>query len=132
MSAVVDTNVLIFDTFEDSRFHLEAKKLLDSLERWILPFIVFHEYVWFMKGEKIDLVFCEEKVTEYLTHTKSKPVPIQVDDLLFSIHGIEKYPEYNDFLILSMAKRTGNPLLTFDKELKKNANQHGVRSLQAT
>jgi len=48
LSAVVDTNVLIFDTFEDSEFHIEAMKLLDSLKRWILPSIVFHEYVWFL------------------------------------------------------------------------------------
>lgn len=129
MSAVVDTNVLIFDTFEDSEFHIEAMKLLDSLKRWILPFIVFHEYVWFMKGEKLDLSFSREKVTEYLTHAKTNPVPIQVDDILFSIQRIKEYRDYNDFLILSAAKRMGHVLLTFDERLKKYANQHGVRTL---
>lgn len=48
MSAVVDTNVLIFDTFEDSEFHTEAMKLLDSLKKWILPSIAFREYAWFL------------------------------------------------------------------------------------
>lgn len=129
MSAVVDTNILIFDTFEDSEFHAEARKLLDSLERWILPSIVFHEYVWFMKGEKLDLGFSQEKVTEYLTHAKTTPVPTQVDDILFSIERIEEYRDYNDFLILSAAKRMGHPLLTFDERLKRHANRHGVRTL---
>ena len=129
MSAVVDTNVLIFDTFEDSEFHVEAMKLLDSLKRWILPSIVFHEYVWFMKGEKLDLSFSREKVTEYLTQAKTNTVPIQVDDILFSIQRIKEHRDYNDFLILSVAKRMGHALLTFDEKLKKHANQHGVRTL---
>jgi len=129
LSAVVDTNVLIFDTFEDSEFHIEAMKLLDSLKRWMLPSIVFHEYVWFMKGEKLDLSFSREKVTEYLTHAKTNLVPIQVDDILFSIERIKEYRDYNDFLILSVAKRMGHALLTFDERLKKYANQHGVRTL---
>jgi len=129
LSAVVDTNVLVFDTFEDSEFHREATKLLDSLNRWILPSIVFHEYVWFMKREKLDLSFSREKVIEYLTHVKSNPVAIQVDDILFSIQRIREYRDYNDFLILSVAKRMGHALLTFDERLKKYANQHGVRTL---
>jgi len=32
MRAVIDTNVLIYDLVEDSEFHKEAEKLLDSLE----------------------------------------------------------------------------------------------------
>ena len=39
MRAVID------DTFEDSVHHSEAKNLLDSLDEWILPTIVIHEYV---------------------------------------------------------------------------------------
>lgn len=129
MSAVIDTNVLIFDTFEDSMHHREAKEQLDSLERWILPSIVFHEYLWFMKGEELDLGFSREKVIEYLTHAKSDPVPTQVDDILFSIQRIEEYRDYNDLLILSAAKRMGHPLLTFDEELKRHADRHRVRTL---
>jgi len=45
MKALIDTNVLVYDTFEDSIYHAEAKKLLDSLDRWIIPSIVIHEYV---------------------------------------------------------------------------------------
>jgi len=33
MRAVIDTNVLIYDTFEDSIYHSEAKNLLDTLEQ---------------------------------------------------------------------------------------------------
>jgi len=33
MRAVIDTNVLIYDTFEDSLYHSEAKNILDPLEK---------------------------------------------------------------------------------------------------
>ena len=53
MRVVIDTNVLVYDTFEDSLYHLEAKNILDSLEKWIIPTIVIHEYVWVLKSLKI-------------------------------------------------------------------------------
>ena len=55
MSAVIDTNVLVFDTFEDSEFHAEASGRLDSIEKWHLPDIVFHELMWFFKSEDYEL-----------------------------------------------------------------------------
>ena len=47
---VVDTNVLISDTFEDSEFHAEAAAGLDSIERWCIPGMALHELLWFFKG----------------------------------------------------------------------------------
>ena len=129
MSAVIDTNVLIFDTFEDSELHAEAEELLDSLKEWIIPSIVFHEYMWFMKAENIDSTFSQKKVIEYLTHVKSRFLPIEVDDVLFSVQNMKEYRNYNDFLILSAAKRTGHHLLTFDEKLKRHASRHGVKTL---
>jgi predicted nucleic acid-binding protein len=38
--AVVDTNVLVYDTFEDSLYHETAARLLDNLDRWLVPLIV--------------------------------------------------------------------------------------------
>lgn len=37
MKAVIDTDVPIYDTFEDSVFHEEARALLEKLGEW-LPF----------------------------------------------------------------------------------------------
>ncbi len=36
MRAVIDTNVLVYDTFEDSVHHERAKKLLDDLDGWVI------------------------------------------------------------------------------------------------
>ncbi len=48
--AIVDTNVIIYDYVEDSEYHKEAEAILDSLSKWIIPVIVIHELVWFLKG----------------------------------------------------------------------------------
>lgn len=45
LEAVIDTNVLVCDTFEDSIHHEGAARLLDSLDHWLIPPIVIYEYV---------------------------------------------------------------------------------------
>ncbi|HEX9913634.1 MAG TPA: PIN domain-containing protein [Candidatus Bathyarchaeia archaeon] len=126
MSAVVDTNVLVFDTFEDSDSHGDALEALDSLEEWVIPGIVFHEYVWFMKDQKVTAEDTRMKVNEYLMDTKTRFHPIDADDIAFAVGNVRRLGEYNDLVILSSAKRLGLPLLTFDKRLAAKAREFGV------
>lgn len=130
MSAVVDTNVLIFDTFEDSEFHTEASNELDSAERWYLPEIVFHEFMWFFKSEGLELSRARLKMEEYLTHEKSVFSQCTTDDVRFAYSKITNFSDYNDFMILSTARRLQFPLFTFDSELRKKAARHGVHALK--
>jgi len=126
LSAVLDTNALVYDTFEDSVLHSKAKAGLDGLERWHIPTIVIHEYVWFMKGQGIDLSFAKDKVIEYVTHEKAEIVRDDADGILFSIERISGYRYYNDYVILAVAKRLGRPLFTFDNRLREAASRVGV------
>ncbi len=48
--AVIDTNVIIYDYVEDSELHGRAEEILDSLDKWVIPAVVFYEFVWFLKG----------------------------------------------------------------------------------
>jgi len=127
VSAVLDTNILIFDTFEDSALHEEAHSKLDSLERWFIPSIVFHEYVWFMKAEKIELSFTKRKLAEYLMSAKTVYSTIESADILFASQEIGDYREYNDLLILSVSKRLSQPLLTYDKSLQETCERFEVK-----
>ena len=127
MSAVLDTNILIFDTFEDSALHEEAHSKLDSLERWFIPSIVFHEYVSFMKAEKIELSFTKRKLAEYLMSAKTVYSTIESADILFASQEIGDYREYNDLLILSVSKRLSQPLLTYDKSLQETCERFEVK-----
>ena len=128
-AAVIDTNVLVFDTFEDSEFHMEASNRLDSIEKWYLPDIVFHELMWFFKSEEYDLSRARFKVEEYLTHEKSVFSQCTTDDVRFA-SKVNNYSDYNDFIILSIAKRLQFPLFTFDGELIKKAGRHGVQTMK--
>lgn len=124
---VVDTNVLIFDTFEDSDFHEEASNGLDSLSKWNLPSIVFHELVWFFKSREIDRSRAKLKIEEFLTNEKTIFFQCTADDVRFSIARMNNYRNYNDYLILSVARRLELPLYTFDRELKKVTAKSGVK-----
>lgn len=126
MSALIDTNVLIYDTFEDSASHKEARARLDSLTEWYIPSIVFHEYVWFMRGERVDLGFAKDKVIEYATNRKTIMAAVAPDDVLFAVEHIGTYADYNDLIITSIARRLSQPLLTFDGRMMRRAEQHGV------
>ncbi len=127
MEAVIDTNVVVFDTFEDSEFHSEATSKLDSIDRWHLPSIIIHELVWFFKARKIQLSRARLKVEEYLTNEKTVFSQCTVDDIRFATTRMKNYQEYNDLVILSVAKRLGLPLFTFDDELKQIAIQNSVK-----
>jgi uncharacterized protein len=118
---VIDTNVLIFDIFENSEFHNEASNGLDTSEKWNVPSIVFHELIMFLRSREIPIARANSKVKEYLTNAKAIFMACTADDILFSISRVENYRNYDDFLILSIAKRLDLPLFTFDNDLKKAA-----------
>ena len=123
----MDTNVLVFDTYEDSELHEQARKKLEEVEGWILPGIVVHEYVWALRGLKARLSFAREKVEEYLLSEKTTYSADTQDDMLFATRGASSFSRYNDYLILSHAKRIGGSLMTFDDDLKRDAQKVGVR-----
>lgn len=131
MKAIIDTNVLVFDTFEDSEFHREASSGLDSLDGWGLPSMVFHELAWFFKGQQITVSKINAKVKEYLTNEKTTFVPCSADDVMFASSKMKSHREYNDLVILSAAGRTGLPLYSFDEDLKARARRQGVRLFQS-
>ena len=128
-----DTNVLIYDTFEDSIYHEEAKNILNSLKEWIIPTIVLHEYVWALKSLKIDVKTVLEKVEEYVYHVKTKTVYETQDDVIYSLktilHDRLSLLRYNDMVILSIAIRLRTPLATFDKKLRTQAEKTNVKVL---
>ncbi|WP_252900656.1 PIN domain-containing protein [Vulcanisaeta sp. JCM 14467] len=54
VEAIIDTNVIILDLFTESEFHNEASKLMDSPEKWLIPPIVVHELIWFLRGHGLE------------------------------------------------------------------------------
>ena len=130
MKAIIDTNVLVFDTFEDSEFHREASSGLDSLDGWSLPSMVFHELSWFFRGQEIAVSKANAKVKEFLTNEKTSFVPCSADDVMFASSKMKSHREYNDLVILSAAGRLGLPLYSFDEDIKGNAKRRGIKLFQ--
>ena len=126
IKAILDTNVLIFDTFEDSEFHAEAASALDAIEKWCIPSTAIHEYVWFFKGRGLQLSRATTKVEEYTTNEKSLFAPCIPDDVRFAMRRIKNYREYNDLVILSVAERMRLSLFSFDGALRKLALKTSV------
>ncbi len=130
MKAVLDTNVLVYDTFEDSVYHEQAKELMDNLDRWIIPAIVIHEYVWVLKSLNVEPENVRDKVEEYISHQKTRIVSDNHKDILFALKILVEenlsISRYNDKVILSIALRENLSLASFDKKLRSQAKSIGV------
>lgn len=130
MKAVIDTNVLIYDTYEDSLHHDEAATLLDDLGMWIIPLLVIYEYVWFLKGMGLDAQTALEKLEDYLLSAKARIVCEDYWVILRAMTGLadERLPlgRFNDEVILRVAHEERAALATFDRGMRARASKFGI------
>ena len=133
MRLLPDTNVLVYETVEDSARHLEACRLLDGARHVLLPSIVLHEYAWVMLKLGADPEFVSAKVEEYLRDPRmryfAEPSTAyrEASRMLIEDGAISR--EFNDYLILAVARMEEAVLATYDRRLKKAASKRGVRVL---
>ncbi|EHP70430.1 putative nucleic acid-binding protein, contains PIN domain [Metallosphaera yellowstonensis MK1] len=127
MKAVIDTNILIYDLVEDSEFHKEAGELLDSLEEWLIPSLVIHEFTWFLRANNIDNV---EYIKSYVANERTKILCDNDNIIGIALEILTKerlsLSRYNDVVILAHTIENKLPLATKDKALKSLAKRHGV------
>ena len=133
MRAVIDTNILIYDTVEDSEKHVHAENLLESLDRLLIPPLVLYEYIWFFKRQGLEGNEIKELVEGYLTDPLCT---ILVDDGTPLKKALEiitsqklTLARFNDIVILSYAINEKAPLATFDRKLRENAQEFKIRIL---
>jgi predicted nucleic acid-binding protein len=127
---VIDTNILIYDTFEDSLHHKEAAKLLDELDRWLIPLIVLYEFIWFLKGLSVSVIDARDKLLEYTTCRNCAVIREGMEDVKWASSLLleEKLSlsRFNDKIVLSLALHKGIPLATYDLKLRSQAAELGV------
>lgn len=132
MHAVIDTNVLIYDTFSNSGFHKEARALLDSLDKWCIPPIVIQEYVWFFKNQGFSVKEARTMLSEYTSDPRFKGLVEDHKVILRALELLEKeklsLSRFNDVIILTHTLEKGY-LATFDQKLRKLAERLGVEVL---
>ncbi|MBP1357833.1 MAG: PIN domain-containing protein [Sulfolobus sp.] len=116
MEAVVDTNVIVSIIVEDDIHHEKRPKVWNSLSVAYVPTIVLFEFSYFLLKHKVGLYPLEELIFD----EKVKIVESTKDDIYFAMkHNPVTYDDFNDLIILSVARRLGVELITFDKDLEK-------------
>jgi len=126
LRAVVDTNVLIYAYFRDAERHEDARKLLSSLDNWIIPLVVVVELFWFGRGAGLDAKRTRDLILTYLMDRRVELAHNELDEILDSL-SCEDPLEWEDELILSIADREGVPLATFDSEMRERAKRRGIQ-----
>jgi predicted nucleic acid-binding protein len=132
MKLLLDTNVLIYDTIEDSEYHNIASEIIDRAVQIFIPSTVIHEYLWIMlKLLQIPLNIIEVKLRDYLEDPKTvyilEDADILINALNMLIEDKQDVKEINNYIILSTARKYNLILATFDKRLKKIAINRDVK-----
>ncbi|ASJ00029.1 PIN domain-containing protein [Thermococcus gorgonarius] len=125
---VIDTNVFIYSILRDSEFNAEARNLLASLEKWIVPSIVLYELYWFFREEGYSGEDIMKVVSSILNSPRTKVI---CDNGKYTKRALEltKNPRhFNDMVILATAEDFKR-LATYDKRLKKDAEKLGIKVL---
>ncbi len=132
LRVLVDTDILVYDTVENSPKHLEASALLDDADRIYLASVVMHEFIWLALrklGLGVDVV--KNKVAEYFNDARffyvceNSEIFIEAMELLARDNAPPT--KINDYLLLVFAKRLGVALATYDPELRGAAKRLGVK-----
>ncbi|ABM81186.1 conserved archaeal protein [Hyperthermus butylicus DSM 5456] len=128
-----DTNVLVYETVEDSPHHEEAANIIDAAAKIILPSIVVHEYIWVMvKKLGVPPGFVTRKLQEYLEDPRTRYLAEPPTALYQALRLLEEHSasprEVNDYIILATAMYHGTVLATFDEKLRKLAQKLGVET----
>ena len=123
---LIDTNVLVYSTFEDSERHKEAVKVLTENDV-VIPQIVIYEYIWVLAKLTNNADLIKQKLEEL------KDFEIVKEEIEDIIKGVEmlKYDNkslrmLNDYIILALAKRLNIGLATYDNNLIKAGIKNGV------
>ncbi len=117
--------MLIYAYFEDTDEHERAKRILGSLETWMIPFISIIELFWFSRGIDLGIKGSRDLLLRYLLDGRTRIIYNSVDDVLDSLM-IEDPLDWEDELILLIAEEQGVPIATFDTKLRAKAKERNI------
>ena len=133
MEAIIDTNILVYETIEDSMYHKEVVEKLKDLESLYIPTNILIEFILVMKRLKLENQIIMRKILEILEDPSITLINIAKMDFKESLRIIIRenrdMKEINDKIILALAKRKNLPIYTYDRWLKQQARKYGVKVL---
>ena len=133
MEAIIDTNILVYETIEDSMYHKEVVEKLKDLESLYIPTNILIEFILVMKKLKLENQIIMRKILEILEDPSITLINIAKMDFKESLRIIIRenrdMKEINDKIILALAKRKNLPIYTYDRWLKQQARKYRVKVL---
>ena len=130
MKLLPDTNVLVYDTVEDSEHHIDASKILDDAEELFLAPIVVHEFVWVLLKFSVDPGTVSVKVEEYLGDPRARYIQESMGTIMGALKLLKENrlpaSDINDLMILTLVTESKLALATFDNKLATLAKRKGV------
>ena len=134
MNVLIDTNVLVYDTIENSQHHDSASELIDELEDPIInsPSIVELGFVlprYGIDNERVRMKIEELLQSDYFTVSwLSGKMMEKVSS--FMVENKLSFRGFNDWIIAYDAYSRKVPLVTFDKILQKKCKKLGIQVIE--
>ena len=134
MTMLTDTNVLVYDTIENSPHHVIAREFIDKSEDPIINSLSIVELGFVLPRYGIDNENVRMKVQELLHSdyftvswlswkTMEKVSSFMVENKL-------SFRDFNDWIIAYDAYSRKVPLATFDKILQKKCKKLGIQVIE--
>jgi predicted nucleic acid-binding protein len=133
MDYIADTNILVYETILDSKFHNDVVSRLNELGQIYVPTIVLIELSIVLRRLHLDNKLIVERIREIMDEDRYIILEIETKDIKNALDMIlEKdinMSELNDKIILSMAKRLKLGIYTYDKKLRAECKEHNIVTL---
>ena len=134
MRVLIDTNVLVYDTIENSLYHSKASELIDNSEDPVINSISIIELGFVLPRYGIDEKNVQIKIHELLNNGYFT-ISWLSGRLIYNVSAfiVEKklsFKDFNDWIIAYDAYSRKIPLITFDKTLYKKCKKLGVQVIE--
>ncbi|MCL4349968.1 MAG: PIN domain-containing protein [Candidatus Thermoplasmatota archaeon] len=134
MTTLVDTDVLVYDSIENSPHHDRARELIDESEDPIMNSLSIVELGFVLPRYGIDNGSVRMKIEEllhsdYFTVSWISGKMIEGASEYMVENGLS-FKDFNDWIIAYDAHSRDVPLVTFDNVLSKKCRKLGIRVIE--
>ncbi|MCL5989834.1 MAG: PIN domain-containing protein [Candidatus Thermoplasmatota archaeon] len=134
MTVLIDTNVLLYDTIENSPYHNSASELIDVSEDPIINSLSIVELGFVLPRYGIDNQDVQVKINELL-HGDYFSVSWISGKMIekvsaFMVENKLSFRDFNDWIIAYDAHSRNVPLATFDKVLQNKCKKLGIQVIE--
>ena len=134
MKALLDTNVLVYDTIENSQHHDRARELIDEMAEPIINSLSIIELCFVLPRYGIDNESVRIKIDELL-HSEYFTVSWVSGKYMekastFIVDKKLSFRDFNDWIIAFDAFSRNLPLVTFDKTLKMKCKKLDINVIE--